>query len=164
VGYVFFVWRPFGHRGMFCSSTNLSISRVAPGFFLCLYGNLLKIDLENWHRIVYFRFQIDKMATKKAKKVTKKITVPPSVKNERRYEIDNFGKLGKRVEIGANTKVTINKPGMKVEFFTPTIDVLIGIGKDHVANLIMDTDAWEALKSGEELSIDTLKEFKKNFL
>lgn len=101
------------------------------------------------------------MATKK------KITVPaaePETKNVRQYEIDNFGKLGKRIEIGANSKVTMNKPGMKVEFFTPTIDILIGIGKDHVANLIMDTDAWVALKKGAALNIDTLKSFKKKFL
>lgn len=103
------------------------------------------------------------MQAKKKNPVIKKMSFP-SVKNERSYEIDNFGKLGKRIEIGANSKVTLNKPGMKVEFFTPTVDVLIGIGKDHVANLIMDTDAWAALKKGAVLNIDTLKVFKKNFL
>lgn len=77
---------------------------------------------------------------------------------------ENFGSLGRRIEFGAKTKVTLNKPGMKVEWFNPTIDVLIGIGKDHVANLIMDVDAWEALKKGQKVNIDTLQEFKKKFL
>ena len=96
----------------------------------------------------------------------KKISVPASEENVRSVyhsQIDNFGKLGKRIEIGANSKVTMNKPGLKVEFFTPTIDVLIGIGKDNVANLIMDEDAWKALNKGEELNIDTLNEFKEKF-
>ena len=99
--------------------------------------------------------------------IKKKITVPVQnrqAKSIHNYEIDNFGKLGKRIEIGANSKVTKNKPGMKVEFFTPTIDVLIGIGKDHVANLIMDEDAWKALKKGEAINIDSLKTFTKKFL
>ena len=77
---------------------------------------------------------------------------------------ENHGKLGRRIEIGSTAHVTVNKPGMKVEFFTPTVDVLIGIGNDHVANLIMDKDAWEALKSGEEINIDSLKDFTKKFL
>lgn len=76
----------------------------------------------------------------------------------------NHGKLGKRIEIGSTAHVTLNEPGLKVEFFTPTVDVLIGIGKDHVANLIMDEDAWKALKKGQKISITSLKQFTKNFL
>lgn len=77
---------------------------------------------------------------------------------------ENFGTLGKRIEIGARAKINKNKPGMKVEFFTPTVDVLIGIGKDHVAYLIMDEDSWKALKKGSKIDITTLAKFKKKFL
>lgn len=77
---------------------------------------------------------------------------------------ENHGSLGRRLEIGSKSHVTKNRSGMKVEFFTPTIELLIGIGKDHVAHLIMDEDAWDAFKSGEEISISTLKDFKNNFL
>lgn len=77
---------------------------------------------------------------------------------------ENFGSLGRRIEFGAKSKVSINKPGMEVKFFTKTVDVLIGIGKDHVAYLIMDADAWDALKKGQKINIDTLQEFKKKFL
>lgn len=104
------------------------------------------------------------MATKKKSTVTKTLSVPPEAKSEKQYEIDNFGRLGRRIEIGANAKVTINKPGMGVKFNTPTVDILIGIGKDHVANLVMDVLAWEALKSGEDVNIDSLKKFKSRFL
>ncbi len=77
---------------------------------------------------------------------------------------ENFGSLGRRIEIGSKAKINKNKPGYKIEFFTPTVDILLGIGKDHVAYLIMDEDAWHALKKGQKLNIDTLKEFKSKFL
>jgi len=100
--------------------------------------------------------------------MTTKITLVPvsekGAKSVRSYEIENFGQLGKRITLGARSKVTKNKPGMKVEFFVPTVDLLIGIGKDHTAHLIMEADAWEALKKGKSVSIDTLNEFKRKFL
>ncbi len=77
---------------------------------------------------------------------------------------ENFGSLGKRIEIGSKAKINKNKPGLKVEFFTPTVDVLIGIGKDHVAYLIMDEDAWKALNKGQKIDITTIKGFKEKFL
>lgn len=80
---------------------------------------------------------------------------------------ENHGKLGKRIEIGSTAHASVNKPGMKLEFFTPTIDVLIGIGDDHVAYLVMDVDAWEALKAGGKegkQNITSLKQFTKKFL
>lgn len=86
------------------------------------------------------------------------------VKNLTHSEIENFSKLGKRVEIGSTAKVSINKPGFKMEFYTPTVDVVIGIGKDHVARLVMDEDAWKALKKGQKVEITSLPQFKKKFL
>lgn len=77
---------------------------------------------------------------------------------------ENHGSLGKRIEFGARTHVSKNKAGMKVEFFTPTIQAIIGIGKDHVAYLLMDEDAWKALKKGTKVNIDSFQKFKKNFL
>lgn len=77
---------------------------------------------------------------------------------------ENHGALGKRIELGSRTHVTKNKAGMKVEFFTPTIQAIIGVGKDHVAYLLMDEDTWIALKKGQKLSIDTLQSFQKKFI
>jgi hypothetical protein len=97
-------------------------------------------------------------------KLKKKIKIEPSVRSITKAYPENFGALGKRIEFGAKSKVTFNSPGMEVKFFTTTVDVLIGIGKDHTANLIMDIDAWKALNKGDKIHIDTLQEFKEKFL
>lgn len=78
-------------------------------------------------------------------------------------EVETFGVLGKEIKVSPKSKISVNKPGHKREYFTLTVDVLIGIGKDHTASLIMDWDAWEALKSGEKINVETLKQFKKGF-
>ncbi len=77
---------------------------------------------------------------------------------------ENHGALGRRIELGSKSHISKNKPGMEVKFFTPTIQVILGIGKDHVGYLIMDEDAWLALKKGEKIHVDTRKEFTENFL
>jgi hypothetical protein len=97
-------------------------------------------------------------------KVKKKSPQEPPVSKIINSYPENNGSLGRRIEFGAKSHVYINKPGMKVEWFTPTVDCLIGIGKNHVANLIMDVDAWEALKKGEDINITTIQKFKKGFL
>ena len=76
----------------------------------------------------------------------------------------NNGLLGKEIKISPKSHVSMNTSGFKIEFFTPTVDVLIGIGKDHVAYLLMDEDAWKALNKGEKIHISTLKEYKKQFV
>lgn len=80
------------------------------------------------------------------------------------YEFDGLARLGKEIKISPKSFATINKPGYKTEFFVETVSVTIGIGKDHVADLIMSKEAWEALNSGEEVSITTLKEFQKKYV
>lgn len=87
-----------------------------------------------------------------------------NVRSIQQSEPITFGRLGRRVEIKVNAKVSFNKPGYSVKYFTETAEVLVEIGKDHVARLVMDKDAWEALKAGEEIEVTTLKQFKKNFL
>lgn len=77
---------------------------------------------------------------------------------------ENHGALGKRIELGARSHITKNKSGAKYEFFSPTIELLIGIGNDSVARLIMDEDAWKDLKKGRKINITSLQSFKKKFL
>jgi hypothetical protein len=79
------------------------------------------------------------------------------------YQIEGMAPLGREIRISPKANVTVNKAGFKTEFFVPTVNVLIGIGKDNTADLIMTVDAWEALKSGEEISITTVKEFREKF-
>jgi len=78
--------------------------------------------------------------------------------------INTFGTLGREIKISPKSCITINKPGYKTEFFVESVSVLIGIGKDHTADIIMSRDSWEALINGAEISITTLKEFKEKFL
>ena len=66
-------------------------------------------------------------------------------------KIKYHGELGKKIIIPAKTGVSKNSAGFKQEWFVETISIIIGIGKDHTAELIMDLEAWEALKSGQEI-------------
>ena len=77
--------------------------------------------------------------------------------------IRSFARLGKGIKISPKANVSVNEPGFKMEFFVPTVNVLIGIGKDWTADVVMTEDAWKALKGGEEINITTTKEFKKKF-
>jgi hypothetical protein len=63
--------------------------------------------------------------------------------------------LGKGILIPMTAILTENKAGMKREYAVDTVEVLIGIGKDHTASLIMDYEALKALQSGGEISIKT---------
>lgn len=76
----------------------------------------------------------------------------------------NFGSLGRELKVSPKANVTINKPGYKQEMHRESVTITIGIGNDHVADIIMSLPAWEALKSGAEIHITTTKEFKKRFL
>ena len=75
-----------------------------------------------------------------------------------------YARLGKEIKISPKANVTVNKAGLKTEFFVETINVCIGIGKDHTADLIMSKDAWESLNKGEKISITTTEDFKKKYV
>ncbi len=70
------------------------------------------------------------------------------------YEIERFTRFGKEIKISPKSNTTVNKVGFKTEFFVETVSVLIGIGKDHTADLIMSKDSWEALNNGAEIFIE----------
>lgn len=78
--------------------------------------------------------------------------------------IQRFKKLGREIRISPKACATINGAGIGMKFYTETVTVLIGIGRDHTATLIMDKEAWEALNNGEPLDITTIKEFKEKHL
>ena len=65
------------------------------------------------------------------------------IKSEEAKLVENFGALGRAIRVGANSYVSLNKPGFGIKFHVPTVDLVIGIGKDHVAYLVMD--AYEPL-------------------
>lgn len=84
--------------------------------------------------------------------------------SEQRKEALNYGTLGKEIKLSPKTYISLNKAGYGIDFFTPTVDIVIGIGNDHVAYLIMPEDAWKALNSGDEINVTSLKDFKENFI
>ena len=73
-------------------------------------------------------------------------------------------KLGRRLEIGALAKADVYNPGRKIEYMTETISVIISIGKDNYAELIMSKVAWEAFIQGDKIYTDTHIANKKNNL
>ena len=91
---------------------------------------------------------------------------PKNKKISRTYsqKIKKIDTLGREIKISPKANISVNDAGFKIEFFVDTVNVLIGIGKDHAADLIMEKGSWEALKNGAEISITTTKEFKKKFL
>lgn len=95
-----------------------------------------------------------------------KMVYPKGTKATREYhqEIVKFNSLGKEIKISPKATISINEPGFKSEFFVPTVNVLIGIGKNHTADLIMTKESWDALNAGAKVHITTLKEFKKKYL
>lgn len=93
------------------------------------------------------------------------MVTPEGGKATRKYTqfIESFVRLGREIRISPKANVTINAPGFKTEFYVRTINIVIGIGRDHTADVIMTEDAWKALLDGEKISITTTEEFKKMY-
>jgi hypothetical protein len=72
--------------------------------------------------------------------------------------------FGRELKISPKSDAILNKPGFKSEYNEETVSVLIGIGKDHVAELIMTRSAWEAFVSGEKVDITTVKQFAAMYI
>ena len=92
------------------------------------------------------------------------ITPGQKPRHNYKYKIQKMASLGKEIKISPKSHCTINHPGYKMEMAVPSVSVVIGIGKDHVADLIMDVEAWEALNAGEPIHITTLKEFNDKYV
>lgn len=97
-----------------------------------------------------------------AKSAIRQKSTPPTRSTKNSYP-NNHGELGRELRIGKKSHVYVNNPGFKVEYFVPSVELLFGIGKNHTASIIMDTDAWEALQKGEETSITTLQQYQDQF-
>lgn len=76
-------------------------------------------------------------------------------------QIECFTSFGKPVFISPKSNAYINKPGYKISFDTEVVEVLIGIGVDGIAKLLIDKQSWEALNAGETVVITTNKEFNR---
>ena len=68
----------------------------------------------------------------------------------------NF-RLGKEIKISPKSSCILFKP-FSVEYEVEIVALVIGIGKDHTAELTMSKSAWEALNQGEGIKITTTRE------
>ena len=84
----------------------------------------------------------------------------------RMYYQTIFGYLyfARELRISPKANACLNKSGFKMEFYVDTVSVLIGIGNNHTADLVMTKEAWDAFTSGEEIQIDTVKEFAAKYI
>lgn len=73
-------------------------------------------------------------------------------------------RFGKEVKVSPKANACFNKEGYKAEYFTETVSVCIGIGKDHTAELIMTKAAWNALNDGAVVFTTTTEEFKRKYI
>src|SRR5574338_1030542 len=99
--------------------------------------------------------------------VIKVINVTPRGKKPTRlYEqtITGTARLGREIKISPKANVTVNEPGYGIKFYAPTVNILIGIGKDHTADLTMTVAAWEALRKGETIDITTTEEWARKYV
>ena len=83
---------------------------------------------------------------------------------EYQYEILKIRNLGKEIKISPKSHCTINKAGYTATFHVETVTVCIEIGTDHVADLVMSVDAWNALQEGQPVNITTAKEFNDRYV
>jgi len=70
-------------------------------------------------------------------------------------------KLGKLIKLSPKSVLTHHNPDYKKHFYQETVELTIGIGKDHSATLIMSIDDWKALKAGEKIWTATVQDIKK---
>lgn len=59
--------------------------------------------------------------------------------------------LKKAVRIPKDTVLETNTMGINLTMYVPSVELIIGIGKDHVAHLVMTQEAFDALQAGEKL-------------
>jgi hypothetical protein len=79
------------------------------------------------------------------------------------YVVEKFGKLGKEIKISPKSLVSFNKEGFILSNDGKTVSVVVGIGDEHVADLVMSLDAWKALNKGEAVETATHKEFLSKY-
>jgi len=80
------------------------------------------------------------------------------------YEITHFDRLGKEIKVSPKANAMFHPKGYKTEFYVDTVSVVIGIGNNHTADLVMSKAAWDDLQKGEKINIETTEDFKKKYI
>lgn len=69
--------------------------------------------------------------------------------------------LGRDITIPASANAVFNPAGLKINIPVESVFIIIGIGKDHTADLIMTKEAYNALREGAEVTTATIEEITK---
>lgn len=80
------------------------------------------------------------------------------------YEITHFDRLGKEIKVSPKANASFHPIGYKMEFFVDSVSVVIGIGNNHVADLVMSKSAWDDLQGGAKVNIETTEDFKRKYI
>ncbi len=80
------------------------------------------------------------------------------------YEITHFDRLGKEIKVSPKANAMFHPKGYKTEFYVDTVSVVIGIGNNHAADLVMSKAAWDDLQKGAKVNIETTEDFKKKYI
>lgn len=59
--------------------------------------------------------------------------------------MNNNSKLKKRLVIPKGIGLGFNEDGLTLRYNDPVVEIILGIGKDHHATLIMEVEAYEEL-------------------
>jgi len=65
------------------------------------------------------------------------------------------GILAKPIMFDSQSKLSINAPGAEYAFYEKTVEIVFGIGNDHIGRLLMTEAAWGALNEGSPVNIET---------
>ena len=90
------------------------------------------------------QYYLPKNVIFKTMSVEKIIKYEKGIRKERR--------LGRKLVIPKNTIVEIEPPHT-IEYCTEVVSLIIGIGNDHTADLIMDKEAWKVFKKGARIDL-----------
>lgn len=75
--------------------------------------------------------------------------------------VNRFVRFGRELRVSPKSNAIVLLPGYKEEWGIPVVQVLIGIGKDHIAEVLMTEDAWKVFKGGAAIEIETTEEYNK---
>lgn len=92
------------------------------------------------------------------------VTNPLKVNVNYTQTITDYFPFEREMKISPKSCMTINAPGYKQEFFVESVSILIDIGKNHSADLIMSKEAWEEFRNGAKLEITTTKQFRDKII
>ena len=76
-----------------------------------------------------------------------------------KQQIKGVSPLGREIKISPKTVAISNKEGYEISFYVPTVSMTLGVGNDHIIEVVMTEEAFDELLNGAEITYTTAKEF-----